>query len=101
MNEQDTFKIEQILFDLHLGIKGATKILFLNNRHLKNYIKILEAKGCVNETNTRSIYFKDATRIVIFSKNCDIGITKLTFIASSIAGYDDYIQIGDNEFIRN
>jgi len=101
MNEENIVKIENILFDLHLGIKEAAKIRFLNNEHLRRYMKILEKNDCINETNQKSIYFKNSNRLVIFGKNYKIGRSKLTFIASSIEGCDDYIQVGQNEFIKN
>jgi len=101
MQYENTIKLEHILFDLHLGIRAAVKIRFINHRELEKYVEILKENNCIDETNKENIFFKLANRLVIFGKNYRVGRDEFTFIASCVDdGFDDYIQIGENKFIR-
>jgi len=96
------FKIEQILFDLHLGVREAIKIKFIDHEQLEKYIEILKEQKCIDESNKRNAFFKCAECLIIFGKNYKVGRKELTLIAScvDIGVYVDYIQIGENSFIR-
>jgi len=99
--QQETFKLEQILFDLYLGVRESVKIRFMNHEQLIRHIGIFEREyRFINETNMNNVFFQNADRLVVFGKNYKVGRKNFTFISSSIGGFDDYTQIGDNEFIR-
>jgi len=101
--QNDTIiRLEHILFDLHLGIREAVKIKFIDHEQLEKYIEILKEQDCIDDTNKGNIFFKYAECLIIFGKNYKVKRKKLTFIAScvDVGAYTDYIQIGENRFVR-
>jgi len=100
MDRENTFTMEQIMFDVCLGIDNLVKIRFLSNNEMKRYADILEEKYKVKNLMKNLCYDSihiDLARASVITNNK--GVLENMYTIMDVK-YIDYIQINDDTFIE-